>query len=359
MDSPLPANSPQELVSEPPQGPQIPAEPPVPPNRGNNLTKIGYFIAGLLLLVIVVTSGFIISQLIIARERANISAQKPTIKLAVNPWKASELNATIAKIILEEEMGYIVELVAIDENSQWEALARGDIHASLEIWPSGHKANIEKYIQMQQNVDNIGFLGPIGKIGWFVPKYLVDEYPQLATWEGFLDPTNVVLFADSEEGKGQFYTGDVSWTQYDEQIIKNLNLNFEVNILGSEEALIQKVESAYKDKSPIVFYFWTPHWAHSIFDLIPVVLPEYSDDCYTDLSGGVACDYPADQLFKATWSEFSDFAPEANQFLKAFRFTNQDQIGMLAAVQLEKKSVEEVARIWVRNNEAIWRPWLK
>src|SRR5437870_12787723 len=46
---------------------------------------------------------------------------KPEIKIAVNPWKASELNANIAKIILQENMGFPVKLVPIDENSQWEA----------------------------------------------------------------------------------------------------------------------------------------------------------------------------------------------------------------------------------------------
>jgi len=198
----------------------------------------------------------------------------------------------------------------------------------------------------------------VGKIGWFIPKYLKDQYPQLASWEGFKDPKIATLFASQPGGKGQFFTGDPTWTQYDSHIIKNLGLDLEVKVLGSEESLIQAIDTAYNDKKPIVFYFWTPHWAHSIYDLSPVSLPSYNETCYIDPIS-VGCDYPEDKLFKAFGSDFKNYAPKAYEFLRKFNYTNEDQIGMLAAVQLEKKSVEEVSRIWVRNNEAIWKPWVQ
>jgi glycine betaine/proline transport system substrate-binding protein len=283
---------------------------------------------------------------------------KPVIKLAVNPWKAAELNAAIAKIILEEKMGYRVELVRIDENSQWDALAKGDLHASLEVWPSGHTVNMKRFITAEKTVEDGGPLGPVGKIGWFMPTELLKRYPVLASWQGLKDPKNAALFATSPGGKGQFLTGDPSWVQYDEQIINNLGLNFEVKELGSEDALIQAVDTAYKKKTPILFYFWTPHWAHAIYDLTPVTLPQYTDDCYENTKGGVNCDYPAEQLRKVFSAELKDYAPEVYQFLKKFTYTNKDQITMLAAVQQKKQSVDEVARYWVQNNESLWEPWL-
>lgn len=315
-----------------------------------------FLVVGFMLLLIFLSPWFLRNT---NTSQEKIMREKPVIKLAVNPWKASELNAAIAKIILEEKMGFLVELVPVDENAQWQSLASGDIHASLEIWPSGHRENIQNYIENSKTVENGGNLGPVGKIGWFIPKYLQDEYPELGNWEGFKDPQNVALFATNRGGKGQFFTGDPTWTQYDEQIINNLELNFEVNVLGSEEALIQEVDKAYKNKKPIIFYFWTPHWAHSIYELSPVKLPDYTDECYLNIKGGVNCDYPSDQLLKVFWSGFKDYAPEAHKFLRKFNYTNQDQIGMLAAVQLNKKEVEEVARTWITNNESVWMPWIQ
>lgn len=285
-------------------------------------------------------------------------SEKPPIKLAVNPWKASELNATIAKIILEEKMGFPVELVPIDENAQWQSLSQGDIHASLEVWPSGHKENITTYIETEKTVENGGLLGPAGKIGWYVPKYLINDHPELATWEGFKNPKNVALFAADSEGKGEFYTGDPTWTQYDDQIIKNLGLDFEVKVLGSEEALIQLLDERYTAKKPIVFYLWTPHWAHAVYDLASVELPPYTDECYADIKSGVNCDYPKDELLKVFSADLKTYSPEAYQFLRKFNYSNEDQIRMLAALQQKKQTTDEVATNWVRNNEAAWQLWI-
>lgn len=293
-----------------------------------------------------------------ALQNVQRAAKKPLITIAVNPWKASELNATIAKIILQEKMGYPVKLVPVDEYGQWPELAAGKLDATLEVWPSGHKKDIQKYINTDKTVVNGGLLGPVGKIGWYMPTYVKKEYPELASWEGLKDPGNVSLFAAVPGGKGVFYTGDPTWTQYDAQIIKNLGLNFEVKSLGSEASLINAVDTAYHQHKPILFYFWTPHWAQAIYDLSQITLPPYSDACYADTKKGVSCDYPTDKLFKAFWSGFETYAPDAYAFLQNFNYTNQDQIGMLAAVQINKSSVEDVAQYWVNNNESTWRSWI-
>ena len=58
-----------------------------------------------------------------------------------------------------------------------------------------------------------------------MPKFVVDEHPELATWEGFKDPELAKLFATAESGDlGQFLMGDPSYVTYDEQIIANLGL---------------------------------------------------------------------------------------------------------------------------------------
>ncbi len=340
------------------------SDPAIPLNTSHSLIQslknnLLIVITGFLGILFIVAVGLL---MIFSRKNSLANSQqtsKPIITIAVNPWKASELNATIAKILIEEHLGYIVQLVNVDENGQWPMLAKGEIDASLEVWPSGHKQNIQKYIKADKTVEEGGYLGPIGKIGWYIPKYLMDKHPDLSSWEGFKDPKNVELFVQSPGGKGQFYTGDPTWTQYDAQIIKNLGLNFEVQTLGSEDALIQAVGDAYAKEKPIVFYFWTPHWADAIYDLEPVALPAYNELCYQDLVSGVNCDYPRDQLLKVFWSGFNGYAPTVYSFLKKFTYTNQDQIGMLASVQLKKNSVEDVARIWIKNNESVWKPWLQ
>jgi glycine betaine/proline transport system substrate-binding protein len=282
------------------------------------------------------------------------------IKLAANPWSASQLNVNVAKILLEEQLGYGVEIVEIDENAQWAALATGDLHASLEVWPSGHAANVAEYIDKQGVVENGGPLGPIGKIGWYIPTYLLTDHPELATWEGFTTPEAAQLFATAETGtSGQFLTGDPSWVQYDADIIKNLGMDFQVVTAGSEDALLAALDAAYGRQEPLLFYFYKPHAIFAQYDLTEVELPPYSEECYAKKdSGGIDCDYPDDVLFKIFWVGLKEAAPDAYTLLKNMNYDTDTQIRMIAAVEVDGNSVEDAARAWVDANESVWSAWL-
>ncbi len=247
---------------------------------------------------------------------------------------------------LESELGYTVQTVDIDENAQWAAINTGDIDASLEVWPSGHADNVADYIDSADgNVDNAGLIGPVGEIGWFIPTYMVDQHPALATWEGFADPALAGLFAVAETGdKGQFLSGDPSWTIYDEQIIANLNLPIEIVYVGSEAGILAALDAAYSRQDPVLFYFWTPHSAFSTYDLTRVALPAYSDKCYAQAdAGGIDCDYPEDVLFKIVNADLAGNAPDADAFLRAMNYSTADQISMLSAIENDGLSVEDAA----------------
>ena len=328
-------------------------------NRRVNLWLLSVSMSVIAVLLIAACAPIVVQQ---SPQEASGSepAEKITVKLAENPWSGSQVNVAVARILLEEEMGYPVEVVTIDENAQWPALAGGDLHASLEVWPSGHAENVAQYIDDQKAVDNAGLLGPVGEIGWFMPAYMVEQNPDLATWEGFTTAEAAGLFSTAETGsKGQFLAGDPSWVQYDADIIDNLGMDFEVVVAGSEEAILAALDSANSREEPIVFYFWTPHSVHAQYDLVQVELPAYSEECYAKAeSGGIDCAYPSDELFKIVASSLSEEAPEVDQFLRNFNYSTKDQIEMIAAVELDEKSAEEAARAWVEANEDTWQAWL-
>ncbi len=287
------------------------------------------------------------------------NAPKPTIKLAENPWTGASVNVAVAKNLLENKLGYKVEVVKVDEFAQWSALQKGDLSASLEVWPSGHADDIKNFVD-KGLVENIGQLGPIGQIGWFTPTYVVDAHPDLKTSDGLKDPANAALFKTAETGdQGQFLEGDPSWTYYDGDIIKNLGLDFKVGQAGSEDAMFAAVDAAYQRQQPILFYYWTPNWAFGKYKLTKIDLPKYTPDCYANAaSGGVACDYPPDVLFKVADPKLKDSAPDAYTFLKNFNYSNDDQIAMIYDVVANKKTADEAAANWIAANEAKWSAWL-
>ncbi|MEZ4512693.1 MAG: glycine betaine ABC transporter substrate-binding protein [Chloroflexota bacterium] len=280
---------------------------------------------------------------------------KETITLVENAWPASELNVAVAKIIIEKELGNPVEIVALDENAQWDALAGGDVDASLEVWPSGHGERIAEYIDNLGTVENGGPLGPVGEIGWYVPQYVVDANPALATWEGYADAA--AEFASAETGEnGRFLGADPSWVQYDEAIIANLGLPFQVVWTGSEDALLAEVSSAYSRQEPVLFYFYSPHAIFQQLDLVQVELPAYSDECYAD-PAAIDCAYPKDDLMKIFSGGLAGKDADVHTFLANMNYGSDAQIEMLAMLN-EGKTVEEAAQAWVDAHEDTWRAWL-
>jgi glycine betaine/proline transport system substrate-binding protein len=283
------------------------------------------------------------------------------IVLAANPWTGSAVNANVAKVVLES-MGTPVEIIEIDENATWVGMDDGSIDAVLEVWPSGHAADRTTYIEGKKSVVDIGLLGPSAKIGWYVPTFVVEENPELATWEGFKDPELAKLFATAESGDlGQFLMGDPTYVTYDEQIIANLELPLKYVVAGSEAALITSVKQAIADKKPLLMQFWQPHWLQSQVALTEVKLPEVTDECLASAAagdGGFACDYPVDELYKAASAKLETKNAAAFALLKKFQLTTDQQNEIAAMVDSDGMTPADAAKKWVDANADVVAGWV-
>ena len=285
-----------------------------------------------------------------------------TITIAVNPWVGAEANAAVAQAVMEDQMGCTVEQQEINESGQFPAMADGDVDATLEVWPSGHLKDRKDYIEKAGSVVDGGELGIIGNIGWFTPSYVVDENPDLATWEGFKD--NADEFATAETGdKGRFLGADTTYSIFDEAIIESLGLDLQVIYSGSEAASLAALDKAYNNEDPILMYWWTPQWANAKYDLVEVELPAYDDECESiaaedpDAAVGYDCDYAEDVLYKAFSAELSDKDAAAFEFLSNFAWTEEDQNSVALAIQ-EGTDPAEAAQTWIDANQDTVQSWL-
>jgi glycine betaine/proline transport system substrate-binding protein len=283
------------------------------------------------------------------------------IKITQNDWLGANVNAAIAKVLLEEKLGYSVELIPAGTSDQFDSLANGDLHVTFELWPSGHREAWKKYVTDAGTIEDAGPLGPIARKGFFFPTYLLEQHPELTAWTGYTDPVGPVqLFKTQSSGdKGQLLSGDPTWITYDTQLIKNLKLQLTPVYAGTEDAEVQALETAYASYSPILMFFWVPHWAFNAYDLTKLELPAYSDACYaTAASDGVNCDYPPEQLTKMVWAGLKSYAPNAYSFVRAFSYSTLVQIRIMGRVKINGLTVEQAAREWIDQNEDVWRSWV-
>ncbi len=283
-----------------------------------------------------------------------------TINLAISPWVGSAANVAIAKLLLEQKLGYTVNTTDIGEYAQFKGLANGDLDATLEVWPSGHAEDYANYIKAKNGVVDGGLTGVNGQIGWWIPTYMLTDHPELATWEGL--KTDAALFKTAESGSaGQLLDGDPGFVTFDQYIADNLGLNLKVVYAGSEAAELSALDAAYQKQAPILMYFWTPHWAQQKYDLTMIKLPDVTPACTAAAAVTppvkYACAYPPDALYKAFNSGLQAKAPAAFAFLTAMKYTNDDQNSIGLDISNGMKP-DAAAQKWIDANPTVWQPWV-
>jgi glycine betaine/proline transport system substrate-binding protein len=284
---------------------------------------------------------------------------KSPVRISVNPWTGSRANAAVIAYLLKEKLGYTVELKDLDEGVDWQGFETGELDAILEVW--GHDAERKTFIDEKKVAEDAGSMGVKGSIGWYVPGWMAEKYPDITDWNNLNKYAD--LFKTSESGdKGQFLLGDPSYVSNDEALIKNLKLNYKVVTGGSEAALLENMKQAIAQKTPLLAYFYDPQWAWSQEPLksdpfVRINLPPNTPECPTEPEA-IACDYPAYDLYKAVSTKFAETGGDAYTLIKNFNWTNLDQSTMAELIDNQGMTPEAAAAKWVADNEAIWSKWM-
>jgi glycine betaine/proline transport system substrate-binding protein len=277
------------------------------------------------------------------------------LNIAVNPWTGYETNAHLIGYVAETKLGCKVNYQDVKEEVGWQGMANGTIDTIVENW--GHADLVKKYITQQKTVEDAGPTGSKGIIGWYVPPWMAQKYPDITSWKSLNKYAS--MFKTSESGgKGQLLDGDPSYVTNDEALVKNLNLNYKVVTGGSEAALIQSFRSAEKNKTPLLAYFYEPQWFFSEMKLVKVNLPRYKPGCDAN-PAKVACDYPPYKLNKLISKKFADSGSPAVKLVKGFKISNDDQNLVSTDIAEKKMDPDAAAKKWVEANPAKVSAWLK
>ncbi|KAF4409291.1 ABC transporter substrate-binding protein [Streptomyces lycii] len=282
-------------------------------------------------------------------------ADVKTVTLSQQSWVGSQSNVAVAKKLLEDELGYRVDVVQTDEVPAWDALSQGRVDAIMEDW--GHPEQEQLYIEDKGTIERAGDLGVTGHIGWFVPKYWADKHPDVTDWKN-LDKYADQLRTPESGDKGQLMDGSPSFITNDQALVKNLDLDYEVVFAGSEAAQISQMRQSAKTEKPYLTYWYKPHWLFEEIPMDEVELPEYTEECAAKAPEDIDCEYPTTPLQKFLNADFVQRGGEAVEFLQNFRWTEKDQNEVSQLIAAEKLAPEEAAQRWIEDNPDVWRKWL-
>ena len=289
-------------------------------------------------------------------EQAAAAGDCGEVNMAINPWVGFEASAYVVGTVAQEELGCTVNYKDLKEDVAWQGFGTGEVDVIIEDW--GHPDLEDKFFEGKGDGSAMDFgpNGNVGIIGWYVPPWLAKENPDILDWENLNKYAKD--FATSESGgKGQFLGADPSYVQFDEAIIENLDLDFEVVFSGSEAASIEAFEAAEKNKEFLIGYFYEPQWFMSVVPLEKVALPPYEDGCQQPPSA-TDCDYPETVLKKIVSTEWAESGDPSVELVQNFEWTNEDQNEVAKYISQDGMSPEDAAAQWVEDNPDKVEAWL-
>jgi glycine betaine/proline transport system substrate-binding protein len=190
-----------------------------------------------------------------------------------------------------------------------------------------------------------------------------EKCPGLPNWEALKEPACAEAFSTADTApNGRYLGGPLTWGGFDDERVVALDLPFTV-VHATDTTLFAELDSAYQRQAPIILWVYSPHWAPAKYEGEWVEFPEHTPECYTDPAAGINpdaaydCGKPHGEIWKYSWIEMKNKWPIAYKVAKNYTIDGDELNQLSGQVDLEGKTLEEVAAAWVDANEATWKAW--
>jgi glycine betaine/proline transport system substrate-binding protein len=247
-------------------------------------------------------------------------------------WDEDVAASNLWKSLLEER-GYTVNMQELDIASTFTGVANGQVDLYMDAWlPTTHGAYWDRFKDQLEVVTT----WQEGKNTIVVPDYVndVNTVADLKGKAAMFDGRIVGIEAGAGEMKAMR-----------EKVIPAYGLTDFNLVEGSSPAMLASLDSAIKQKQPIVVTLWQPHWAFSRFPL------KVLDD--TQAAFG-----PPDQMQIVATKGWSAANPEAAGWLKNFEITPEQLSDLMLKIQTAGKGKEqEAAKQWAADNKSVVDAW--
>jgi glycine betaine/proline transport system substrate-binding protein len=185
-------------------------------------------------------------------------AAKDTIRIGWTAWSDAEFATKLAAKLLEDRMGYDVELLQTDIAPQYQGIATGDIDVMLMSWqPKTHEDYIKK---VGDKGFDLGLLYTNARLGWVVPAYVPES--EVKT----IADLNKPEVREKLDGTITGIDPGAGLTRLSKQAIKDYGLDYELQI-SSGAGMTAALERAVRRNKWIVVTGWSPHWMFGAYDL--------------------------------------------------------------------------------------------
>ena len=252
------------------------------------------------------------------------------VELGYVQWDSEIASTHVVAAVIQDELGYDVNLTAVDAGPMWTGMARGDFDAITSAWlPGTHAAYLE---ETQDDILNLGPNLEGAKIGWVVPEYVpVNSIDEL---NDYVDEFGGEI-TGIDPGAGLMAASEDALEEYD--------LNYSL-ISGSDAAMTAALERAIQRDEWIVVTGWTPHWKFAAHDL------KYLDDPLNVFGD-------AEHIATIVTPDLEERYPDVFNFLDNF-YWSPEEMGEVMVYIEDGMEPFDAARQWLSENPDKVQEWL-
>ena len=257
--------------------------------------------------------------------------QKTADLVYVN-WAEGIAYTHLAENVLEEKMGYDVNITSADVGPAYTSIANGDQDAFMETWlPVLHSNYIDRF---EEDIIDLGYVYEGTQSGLVVPEYVeVDSI------------SNLNNYTEEFDGEITGIDAGAGVMQTTQDVIEEYDLNYDL-ITSSGPAMTAALSSAIEDEEWIVVTGWNPHWKFGRWDL--KFLKQDEDKMMWE-SGNIHI---------MGRQNLEQDKPELAQFLKNMHFTEEQLADLMLTVEQSDGDVSDVTMEWMNENEELINSWI-
>jgi glycine betaine/proline transport system substrate-binding protein len=249
-------------------------------------------------------------------------------------WDENVAVSTLTKVLLEEKLGYKVELQRSDEavlKQVYKGVAGGELDAFQDVWIPNQK---EYLSEVEDEVEHLEpwFEGKTEQ-GMAVPYYM--EVRSLSK----LDHAGTDMINGIEPGSAVM-------PQLEDKVIPGYHLHMKL-VESSTSAMLSELDNAYRMREPIVFFGWSPHWMNTRYDIRYLKDPR-------DLQGDFNNSAEISSIVNENLSEHN---PAAYELIKSISLS-KDEVNQMEADINEAGDPEAGVKAWLEDNRSVVQPWI-
>ncbi|WP_414479158.1 ABC transporter substrate-binding protein [Reinekea sp.] len=292
------------------------------------------------------------------------------VTIAEMNWSSASLLANIDKIILTEGYGCNAELVIGDTMpTSTSMVEKGEPDIAPEMWTSALKEVLDRAVADKKIRYAGRSLSEGGEEGFWVPQYMVDQFPEMTTIEGVLKHKE--LFANPENPDTLRFMGcPAGWNCQitTANLFQALNLEeagFELVDPGSGAGLAGSIAKAYERQEAWFGYYWAPTALLGKYKMSKVDFGTGVDeDHWAKCIGNKDCldpqvtMFPPSDVWTVVGETFAANGGPVMDYLGKRSVTNALTNELLAWMEDNQADGEFGAMYFLENYPTVWQAWV-